>query len=132
MDDLAAWLTNVWDEQEAAAKAEVDMVAYVYDRPEDVGVQVSYEWVRFTKHPRGGTGSLFAYGAPSPTQVLARIAADRKILDLYRNAKNASGGLLPFTRGQGDGYRQALEDVLRLRAAEHASRPGYQEGWAVQ
>lgn len=74
---------------------------------------------------------------PTTGQMLARIAADRQILDEHGGREVAS--LDPGTRGQvfivcrrcRIGERQVVAPctTVRLLALPHADRPGYQEAW---
>lgn len=128
VSDLIEWLTQIWDEQEKSASEEVELTQHVYDRSE---FTVEYQWARMTKHASGGYGSSFAPGAPSPTEVLAKIAADREILALYQKAWSG----LTFDDPQPEGaewllgHRWGLAEAVRLLALPYADRDGYDEEW---
>lgn len=122
--DIAAWLTAIWDEQETAAREEVEMVAEYF--PADRGYSWKYRWSRQIWH--GGLASNLSTmpGAPSPTEVLARIAADRQILAMYIAYRDAPERMVDV---RADSWWRALDEVVRLLALPHAARPGYNENW---
>lgn len=138
-DELAAWLTQIWDEDQALAER----------LAED---QRSWTWTPDAAYPhyRGEVREIFLQACNTedpqfiqyeagehiarhdPATVLARIAADREILAL---ADEASG-----LDSQVDGeFRLGRRDlavepyvgdlILRQLAAPHADRPGYREEW---
>lgn len=131
--DLAAWLTAIWDEEERLAiKAGgdrwiLDGSIVHQDRPhEDV---VDWVYDEADEH----------IAAHDPASVLARIAADRKILELHRKV-----GFSVFTmRGvpeQRERYCEVCqrgdEDelvypcrTLLLLASPYKGREGWQEEW---
>lgn len=117
VDDLAVWLGQIWDEDkaqaEAAGKAEGDPVwsdggPYSDNVITDSGGAVAYgSW--------GGLGDATRgfIARHDPASVLARIAADRKILELMEYAYDDAT------------YRY----VVKLLGSAYADRPGYQEAW---
>ena len=56
----------------------------------------------------------------TPAQVLSRTAAVRQLLDLYEREANwrtyHGPALVPFTRGQDDGFRQGVEEAVKILA----------------
>jgi hypothetical protein len=77
--ELVAFLNARLDEREELAQAEADMAAEFFP-PEQATLE--YGWYRHTKRrTSGGSGTSFAPGAPSPTEVLADIAAKRAIVN---------------------------------------------------
>lgn len=117
-DDLASWLTQIWDEQERRARLEKQL-ADDFFVSEDIAVE--YQWARMTKHSNGSYGSSFSPGAPAPTEVLARIAADRQILALHSGDRD-----WPCQEGN---YVYEPCATLRLLALPYAYRPSYREEW---
>lgn len=116
-DDIAAWLTQIWDEEEQSARFAHDLAASI-----DYGI-VDFQWVRFVRDALGGMvrSHSFDAGAPSPASVLARIVADRKILALH------VGGSYPDECGL---CNESLPcETVRLLAEPYADRPGYNEQW---
>ncbi len=157
--DLAAWLTRIWDEQEAAAKA----CEEVYPSPWEVSdrgwmakVQADQPGFRIVaeleQHPSidGWLSTRLDHLAlHDPASVLARIAADRQILADYRKVlrqqeENSDEFALLMRQPVEDygrlnqvktfgwqvqGRVEALSAVVRLLASPHADRPGYQSEW---
>jgi hypothetical protein len=143
VDDLAAWLTEIWDEEERLARdADVKQ-----DDPVWWVSRVAMSWpqsytVRSRRDNRpiariqdvagdedsditgildGGAASAhIAYH--DPASVLARIAADRQILTRCTDYLNRHFG----DDFSGDGL---AEDVVKGLALPYADRPGYQEAW---
>lgn len=137
VDDLAAWLTQIWDEDQQAAEA----CAEVYPSPWDVSDRGHTAYVRadephfrlvaeLEQHPAvdGWLGDRLQHIARhDPAATLARIAADRQILARYRHA-------LDQRRDHPDdlasaGSLLALLGIVKLLASAYADRPGYQEAW---
>jgi hypothetical protein len=127
VDDLAAWLTAVWDEQEAAAKA-------AFSNQEDP----EHGWGQQGRAVTPHVGVIHEdvqrdhVVAWHPGVVLARIAADRKILALHAPEKETpKGGGKPYVIC-GTCWGEPICQTIRLLAQPYADRPGYQESWAVQ
>lgn len=145
MDDLVRWLTEVWDEEEAAARAggRSGFAWKVYaqqDADDDVhvvsGWEIGAEDGRLPGYVR--VAELQVYNGENqedllefthivrhdPASVLARIAADRKILELH------TGGVsYPDECGL---CNEALPcQTVRLLGSVHADRPGYRDEWRV-
>ena len=125
-DDLAAWLTQIWDEQEKAARAAFSNQA---DPEEGWGedgravtphVGVIHEDVQ--------RAHVVAW---HPGVVLDRIAADRLILARFEAVRNAPMGPDAFANGVGMARFAELEAVVKHLALPHADRPGYREEWRV-
>lgn len=134
--DLVVWLTQVWDEQEASAKA----CAEVYPSPWEV---LDRGWMANVKasEPNFRTvveleqhdqidgwlsDRLNHFATHDPASVLARIAADRQILALH------SGDNDEACQSHAGNWAYEPCATLRLLAQPYADRPGYQERWAVQ
>jgi hypothetical protein len=75
--DLIEFLRARLDEDEAPARAEVDLAARLIPADE---FRVGYDWARFTEHVSGGSGVGYAPGAPTPARVLAEVEAKRLAL----------------------------------------------------
>jgi uncharacterized protein DUF6221 len=100
-DDIAAWLTGVWDEDEAQAAATGQPDGY-YPDPYDPGSPMHHE------------------------SVLARIGADRQILALH----SGSAPWCAWSQDGNDTHLIGDPcDTARLLALPYADRPGYQESW---
>ena len=123
VDALAAWLTQIWDEEERLAKSG------------DWGVRSGSKlWVQTISSPGIAPGIC-----ASPQHVLARIAADRKILAEHRIEEVVS--IDPETRGRAflvclrcrSGERQLVWPctTVRLLAEPYQDRPGFRPEWAV-
>lgn len=129
MEDLAAWLTAVWDEEERLARLaggdrwildgsivheshpSREVVDWVYDEADEHIV------------------------AHDPASVLARIAADRAILELHGVAWNAEVCTVchhPHEDGE------TLDNdawpclTVRLLASPYADREGFRSEWLVE
>jgi len=108
--DLAAWLTAIWDEEERLASE--------WQSKLDAGVAIP-------SHMLGGV--------VNPASVLARIAADRRILELHGVAWNAEVCTVchhPHEDGEtldNDAWPCA---TVRLLASPYKGREGWQEAWA--
>jgi len=139
--DLAAWLTAVWDEEERLAR---DAASAEYPGPEwilsedDVVGAAHGDYVACGPY-EGDIGEEIGsfIAANDPASVLARIAADRKILELHRDSDgycDECGSGVPES-GPGDpGSFNPVEwpcPTLRLLASPYADREGWQESWAL-
>jgi hypothetical protein len=103
VDDLAAWLTQIWDERETRERERLE------NGP---------EWLE----------EAAAFGAEQPDLMLARIAADRQILAEYTSrGQDANLMLGPDCRRQREW--SGLRLAVRILASTYADRPGYQEAW---
>lgn len=126
--DLAAWLTRIWDEEERLAKdcsAEVGSHRAGDPFPDGSG---DADYDAFPSYPWGSSRWELAYmaGPGHPVSVLARIAADREILEDYRHCEaDYRVHHTPTLEGQRFGLLLAL---ARLAEA-YADRPGYREEW---
>lgn len=116
-DDIAEWLTQVWDDEERRAKAQS-------------------HWADGWLEPAPRSGPSHGYvGAPvRPTtdQIVARITADRQILALHQ--PESADSLFCITCA-GQVIAGDLEAdpwpcaTVRLLALPYADRPGYREDW---
>lgn len=151
VDDLAAWLTQVWDEQEALAKNAA--LASGWDGFGESRIASGSEWVasyHIVKRKRAeaqptesrkgreladcGNLSLDRarfIAANDPASVLARIAADRQILAEYvARDKDVDLMLGPDCLRQREW--SGLRLALRIKAAQYRSRPGFNPDWLVE
>jgi hypothetical protein len=108
VDDLAAWLTQVWDEQEKAADP-ADRRDIIYYPAERSGFPVS------NVEPI------------ERASVLARIAADRQILAFVQRVQLNAGEPPHWDVGDAE----ALGHVVKLLAQPYADRPGFRDEWRV-
>jgi hypothetical protein len=120
--DLANWLTAVWDEEERLAKKAggdrwiIDGSIVHENRPhEDV---VDWVYDEADEH--------IAYH--DPASVLARIAADRKILAAWLYLAEGTGPLSDELAGQLKAYGWAVQYI----AEAHRDRPGFRSEWLVE
>ena len=121
--DLAAWLSQVWDEQEKIAK------------DGDWGIRSgSTLWVGAISSPGIAPGIV-----ASPAYTLARIAADRLILEEHRNEYSDAhrmkvGGLRPTCARCGIPGEYNVSwpcQTVRLLAQPYADREGWRDEWRV-
>lgn len=114
MDDLAAWLTQIWDEDEAqfpkACEAEAE-----YLRSDGMPDTTADEVREFWLKPETGTEWPFR---------LARIAADRQILAMHTGHHEC-----PSIEDNCGWVTDDRCATVRLLASAYADRPGYQEAW---
>ncbi len=128
MNELVKWLRGVL--------SEVDQRACLAGGDTSAGCWHTGSHSHDSSRVEDGTGNIVVYdeGSPSeeeaahiaghdPASALAQVAADRKILELWRVSRGAD---FPDFDG---GYAQAMDHVVKLRAEAHASRPGYREEW---
>lgn len=133
MDDLVTWWRGVLDERERLAQ---DVGG---DTPEGRWHTGGHDGNRIIDadgtdvahdecHPTDEQAAHIA--ANDPASVLAQVAADRKLLDLYR----ASLEVGERTLWNGGEYARiaALEDVIKVRAEAYSNHPGYREEWRCE
>ena len=139
VDELTAWLTAIWDEDEAVARA-----VKAAGRPLEGGTG---SWFESDRSIGDRTGYVVAYGVEwdaarkhiashDPAHVLARIAADREILAEHAPAKPSWAGRMERacrTCGTAQIWDQVAYEAncrtLCLLASVFADRPGYREEW---
>jgi hypothetical protein len=114
--DLVAWLTAIWDEEERIGKSA------------DWGVRSGSELRVQTISSPGIAPGVCA----SPQHVLARIAADRKILELHSPV--TEGEILCATCATRIVAAELAADpwpcpTVRLLASPYKGREGWQEEW---
>lgn len=127
-DGLAEFLAARLDELEAAAEAAANAesgATWVTGPTED-------DDKRSIRTPPPGsywvadqieTATADHIAANDPAAVLADIAADRAILWKYQIGNALEAGKYKL------GYCEALEEVIKIRAARFASHPGYKPEW---
>lgn len=141
VDDLAAWLIQIWDEQEGDKVDELERSSQVRTIPhpnEQTGQRVAMceacnlDWaVAGSRDEVEKAAAVHLREAHDHEGVLALIAAHRAILKLHGNGE---GHECP------DGFLDTAETVphcgyegncltIRLLASLHADRPGYREEW---
>ena len=113
VEDLAAWLTQIWDEEERLAKAALGYETSDHDGP-------------FLRHTVDYLGPELAdhIAAHDPASVLARIAADRKILALHSGEQD-----WPCQVGN---YVEEPCETRLLLASRYQDRPGFRPEWSVE
>jgi hypothetical protein len=124
--DLAAWLTGIWDEEERLAKKAggdrwiLDGGIHRESHPMDEVVDWVYD--EADEH--------IAYH--DPASVLARIAADRKILALHVYTVDGNGWVDCTNCGEVGHETEGITECLhrRLLASPYKGREGWQEEWA--
>ncbi len=136
-DDLADWLTQIWDEQEKLARAAQDdapsltwEAEKVYDGvytiqlgPSEHPDNDSYDVGWDVRMPR----EIARYiAANDPASVLARIAADRQILAMHTGNHEC-----PSVEDNCGWVTDDRCSTVRLLALPYADRPGYQESWKL-
>lgn len=148
MDDLVAWLTEIWDEQEKAAKDAALMSGW--DGFGESRIASGSEWsasyhVVKRKRAEGepiesrkgrelaDCGNLNLerakfIAANDPASVLARIAAERQILAAWVSSEESGRGRLPDWFG---GFAAGLQQAVLLLAQPYADRPGFRDAWRV-
>jgi len=119
-------------EDEAVAKAEVDLISATYGKvPGEF--EIHYGWARHTEHVENGAqGASFAPGAPEPARVLREVAAKRAIIEA---ADEASDLDMSVDNDRRVGCRDMTEEpylgdvILRALAAPYADHPDFNEEW---
>jgi hypothetical protein len=134
--DLAAWLTAIWDEEE-----EIALTAAGWDR--SGRKRAGGQWVRSgissvedderrsVIYSDSGqvSGSVADHVARhDPASVLARIAADRKILELHEGVPVWPDDQLHCFECSPDHSKHPCRTV-RLLASPYKGREGWQEDW---
>ncbi|MFI6759376.1 DUF6221 family protein [Micromonospora sp. NPDC050417] len=132
MDELITWF-----------RAVLDRIEYVAQRAGAYNPTWTYDRETFTVSSDGPGGYVIAarkdrgheplndvdgehIALNDPAVVLARVAADRRILDLVDKARAWTQG----SAGATAGYAAAItEDTVRLLALPYAGWPGYREEW---
>jgi hypothetical protein len=128
--DLAAWLTQIWDEREKACR-EAQEAIDTYTATAGQG-DLELRWMLQLR--RGGVfqGGWDMPGPPTPAEDLARIAADRKILELHKHTVDPFGWIDCATCGEAGHEVNRVQWCLhvRLLASPYVDSPGYVEEWA--
>lgn len=135
MTDLVEWLTQIWDEDEKRERAKRNWGLMA---PRGIAYEDGRVLVHWTSgYEEDLTQEEFDRKySDSDAQVLARIAADRKILRLHGGM--AGGGAHECPDGFLDGAQTEPHtgwevecETLRLMASAFADRQGYRDEWAV-
>ncbi len=148
VDDLAAWLTQIWDEQEALANDAnvkqddpvwwVSRVAMSWPQSYTVRSKQDNRPIARVEDVAGDEdtditgildgGSVAEHiAANDPASVLARIAADRQIL--ARCCRMIEHAKRPDREGCWEMIADFAWATLDDLALPHADRPGYREEW---
>lgn len=109
MSDLAAFLRERLDEDEAVARTADERVSYWYQPGED---PEHLEWEHIARH--------------GPARVLAEVAAKRAIVDLHWQWQDEEGPV--DICDACDGMRYPCLTMLHL-AVVYADHPDYDEAW---
>lgn len=119
VEDLAAWLTAIWDEEERAAQGVVDRYA-----PDDASIYLEDPWPE--------EAAYLPY--IKPASMLARIAADRSILARYQRACLRADDPTEDeqVRYEWGVIASTYEEVLCELASAQADRPGFKPEWLVE
>jgi len=137
--NLTEFLEARIGEVEAPAKAEVKLVAKVYDGS---GFTIAYQWSRLTEQVSGGWGSSFAPGAPTPQQVLAECEAKRRIVALHQHFPQWLGKTISGDTEFGCDICSRVDDdpgwthtggwceTLRAVALPYKDHPGFDQTWS--
>jgi hypothetical protein len=134
VEDLAAWLTAVWDEEEEAMRRVGERVWFVCDdghveepRREDGPPFGSGEYERRDdgeyRLPNHHNTWLLAL---DPASVLARIAAYKELLALH------SGDNDEACQSYAGNWIYEPCETLRLLASPYADRDGFRSEWLVE
>jgi hypothetical protein len=132
VDELVAFLAARLDDEEEAAR---DMArshpapwsadaAFVYDAGGGLVLRDEYHW------------EAIRYAARhDPARVLADVAADRKLLAMYEAQagydlpEGVHDGRDPGERERDEAVKDALEEVVKIRAGRFDSHPDYKPEW---
>lgn len=148
-DDIVAWLTAIYDEQERERLDELERgsrIRTIAHPNQQNGQRVAVcddcnDWAgEGSRDEVERAGVQHVRDKHDYERVLARIAADRQILALYADARDSYDSIRntfadddsPRAKVERAGYAQAtaaLQGVVRLLASAHADRPGYNEQW---
>ena len=131
VDDLAGWLTQVWDEQEKAARDRWTWNPLAPPMDVQYGASIDADMVTLSAPGSSLTRTMTpeeyqrTYLVPAPDeQALARIAADRQIL--ARCMKVLS---LPASAWEYSDAPDLAEATIRDLAQPYADREGFREEW---
>ncbi|HEY0000818.1 MAG TPA: DUF6221 family protein [Actinoplanes sp.] len=64
-----------------------------------------------------------------PRQIVADINSKRWFLKLYEEAHEPEAHSMKYSQGKDAGYRQAMDDSLRLLVNAYAGREGFRPEW---
>ena len=133
VDDLVAWLTQIWDEQEKAARDRWTMNPLAPPIEVQYGGGINPDMVTVSAPGSRLTRTMTpeeyqrTYLLPAPDErALARIAADRQILELHTGPHEC-----PFWDGNGEFWEDLYCPTTLLLAKAHADRPGFRDEWRV-
>lgn len=121
--NIIDFLTARLEEDADAAQAAITAQEEIYPAP---GFEVRYEWSRRTRHVSGGGGVEPVPGAPSPSQVLREVAAKRKLIHEYQEARQYYTHHPMAPAGEITG----LHTAIKLAASANANHPDYPEATA--
>lgn len=146
VDNLAAWLEQVWADDKAHAEKDIHLADqaggdwaahYGHNVPYSFLARDGQGFAEVTSDSHSADVMLMARFKPSTVyaraeQTLARIEADRQILAVHDVAWNVEVCTVCHrTDDGGDTLEQEPWPcpTVRLLAVRHADRPGYREEW---
>jgi Family of unknown function (DUF6221) len=118
VDELVAFLRAQLDERERDANAALRVLSRLTDHED--GYTVRWEWQIFARQPGEVEAGLTVPGSPSPTEMLADIAAKRAILE------ECDSGIIGWTS---EGEKERCRDIVRLLAQPYAGQDGWRQEW---
>lgn len=120
-DDLAAWLTAIWDERQRACQEAQEAIEAHSALSADGTLEL--RWMLQLRRDGVFQTGWTMPGPPTPAEDLARIATERAILKLHSPNQVADK---PWC--DTDQLTWPCRTV-RLVAVAYAARPGYQDAW---
>jgi len=136
MDDLIAFLEARLAEDEATARG-VKPLGHT-DALGGIRIEHAFAVTRLVASGEDGSyrgeadeAAAAHFRRHDPARVLRGAAALHQILRMYREATAGGSLVSPFLRGQDDGFRQALEEVLKVKANVWAGHPDFRSEWST-
>ncbi|MDT0302875.1 DUF6221 family protein [Streptomonospora wellingtoniae] len=139
VDAMVAWLREQWDADEKAARAATPG-PWAASGHSLITAEDMVEDIEFADIPRRDAAHVARH---DPADTLARIEAERAILEQYEQARKAASdhwlqhrgssgdtsSLLLTMMHEHDAIVSTLEHALRALASGYRHRAGWQEGW---
>jgi hypothetical protein len=137
-DELVAWLRARLDEDEQAARAARDDVSHAADprgewrwRGTHDALYARHIEVAVGPHGPLGEGLAEHIARWDPVRVLAEVAAKRRTIDDYTEARTSSQTEPnPAAQHEWEVIARVLELQVRRFASVYAGRPGWRSEWA--